>query len=173
MIVFKIIGLTEGCILLFSMFFIVVVAFCLCALSDKGKKRSAMRRVRKKMIERKPLAVELFEQAFDKDDVEIAYKARKEIALFYDIDEKVILPDDILGDTFEWKYYSYFLSSDIVAKVFTEYKDHLVEMSQIVLTGVVEDIGSKKISQIEITPDMTFRNLVKELRLFRDQLVSL
>lgn len=84
---------------------LVVFSIYMCLFFDKEKRRKTIKRIQKKLKKRTSIPNEIFEQAFEKECLDIAYKVRRSIASFYGIEENKILPNDNLKDEFACEYF--------------------------------------------------------------------
>lgn len=143
-------------IVVYIIFFVVLVvlAFYICLLFDKEERLKAVKRVQKKMKKQNPIPREVFEQAFDKDHIGLAYQVKKEIAAFYNIEEEKISPDCNLWNSFALYYFEPFFLWALELKVFPELQDSLPKGTEI--------------EPPEVTEDMNFADFVRCLKTYKD-----
>ena len=151
-------GFPEGLAIAFCMVLLVVIVFWMCFLSDEEKKRTAIKRIKNKMEALSPVPKEAFEEAFDADHIDIAYKARNEIASFFGIETEKISPSCKIWDEFSLKLFAPFFLTHIEYKVFPELHESLTRRT-IVATPAV-------------SKDMDFSDFVRNLKTYRDDFVK-
>ncbi|MEN6308860.1 MAG: hypothetical protein ABFD91_14020 [Anaerohalosphaeraceae bacterium] len=118
-------GISENITIVVGMVLFIVFASYICFFFGKQKKLKAIKRIRKKMETLSPVPKETFEQAFDKEHIDIAYKARTAVALFYGIEPEKISPDCNMWNEFALELFEPYFLIYIEYKMFSDLHESL------------------------------------------------
>lgn len=139
---------------------LVIVAIYVCLLSDKEQRQKALKHIRKNTQSLSPVPKETFDQAFDTDHIDIAYKARNEISSFFEIEAEKISPNCNIWAEFALEYFEPFFTFQLGPIVFPDLHDTLPK-------GTIIDA-----LEISIDENMDFVEFVKSLKTYKDNFIK-